>query len=163
MDIKAVLIGIVVIVLVAIGAVFVLTPPKAAPAPATTEATSTPTAPATSTTPTPEPTPASTDTAALGERIYDNGVYITPLAVLEDSRCPMGVYCIQAGTVRLKAKLELDGHVETTEFVIGSPVAFGNRHIALMSVAPVKKAGVTIAPSDYRFTFSVAYGMGEGF
>ena len=99
------------------------------------------------------------DTAALNQRIYKFGVHITPLEVIEDSRCPMGVYCIQAGTVRLKARLEDGKHSEIVTFDIGSPVSFGNKHVALMSVLP-PKTQKPLAPSDYRFTFSVAYGMG---
>ncbi len=99
--------------------------------------------------------------AALNERILDNGVHITPLEVLEDSRCPMGVYCIQAGTVRIKAKLEGPSGTQVVTMVMGSPVSFGSKHVTLMSVAPPKSQAKAIAPSDYRFTFSVSFGMGE--
>jgi hypothetical protein len=101
------------------------------------------------------------DTAALGERIYKFGVHITPLEVVEDSRCPAAphVQCIQAGTVRLKARLEDGTRSEVVTFDIGSPISFGNKHVALMSVLPLKTQ-TPIAPANYRFTFSVAYGMG---
>lgn len=124
---------------------------------ATTTDSSAPPAPSATTT---TPTPATKTTAALSERIYDNGVYITPLAVVSDSRCPMGVYCIQAGTVSVKVKLEDATHTETVTAVMGSPIAFGTKHVTLMSVTPPKSQAATILPSDYRFTFSVTYGMG---
>lgn len=114
-------------------------------------------APATSTAPTPEK---ESTVAGINQRIYDNGVHITPLEVLEDSRCPTDVQCIQAGTIRLKVKLEDGTRSQIVTMTMGSPVAFGNKHVALMSATPVKHAGTAIAPSDYRFTFSVAYGMG---
>lgn len=98
--------------------------------------------------------------AALNQRILNMDVHITPLEVIEDSRCPMGVYCIQAGTVRVKVRLEGPGGTQIETMTMGSPVSFGNKHVTLMSVAPVKSAKTPIAPSDYRFTFSVAYGMG---
>src|SRR5699024_2605974 len=44
-----------------------------------------------------EPPPAPTDgiaRAALGERVYVDGPRVTPLQVLEDSRCPMNARCV---------------------------------------------------------------------
>jgi hypothetical protein len=100
------------------------------------------------------------DTAALNERISDFAVYITPLEVVSDSRCPADVQCIQAGEVVLKVKLEDATHSEIVTMHQGSPVAFGNKHVALMNVTPAKSSKTAIKLSDYRFTFSVAYGMG---
>lgn len=100
------------------------------------------------------------DTASLNQMILDNGVYITPLAVVSDSRCPTDVQCIQAGAVSLSVKLSDGTHSETVTAVEGSPIAFGNKHVTLMSVTPAKKSTTTIKPSDYRFTFSVTFGMG---
>jgi hypothetical protein len=62
--------------------------------------------------------------------------------------------------VRITAKLEDATHSETVTMVVGSPVAFGNKHVTLMSVTPTKNSKTTISPKDYHFTFSVAYGMG---
>lgn len=139
------------------------TPPTApSPTPGNEPATGTvsnPTPPATTTLATSTPEKES-DTAALNQRIYKFGVHITPLEVISDSRCPMGVYCIQAGTVTLKVKLEDATHSEIVTMVMGSPVAFGNKHVALLTVTPPKPQSVPIKLSDYRFTFSVAYGMG---
>lgn len=98
--------------------------------------------------------------ASLNQRILANEVHITPLEVVEDSRCPTDVQCIQAGTVRAKVRLEGPGGTQVVTMVLGSPVAFGNKHVTLMNVTPSKNTSKPIAPSDYRFTFSVAYGMG---
>src|SRR5436853_3142264 len=43
--------------------------------------------------------------AAIAQTVSGNGVSIVPLQVLEDSRCPTDVQCIQAGAVRLKAQI----------------------------------------------------------
>lgn len=99
------------------------------------------------------------DTAALNQRIYKFGVHITPLEVLSDSRCPKDVQCVWAGEVKIKARLEDGTRSEIVTFVTGSPISFGNKHVTLMRVAPAKTQKA-ITPSDYRFTFSVAYGMG---
>ncbi|MDB5194850.1 MAG: hypothetical protein JWO84_34 [Parcubacteria group bacterium] len=98
--------------------------------------------------------------AALNQRILSMDVHITPLEVLEDSRCPSDVQCIQAGTVRARVKLEGPGGTQIETMVLGSPVSFGNKHVTLMSVTPAKNSKTTITPSNYRFTFSVSYGMG---
>ena len=39
--------------------------------------------------------------AGLNERVYVDGPYVTPLAVIEDSRCPTDAQCIWAGRTRL--------------------------------------------------------------
>ncbi len=165
MNTRNLLIGLVVVLVVVGGIAAVWGSKKGAsematPTPEGTQATTT--APDTTT---PTPTPATStpekeaDTAALGQRIYKFGVHMTPIEVVEDSRCPMGVYCIQAGTVRVKVLLEDGTHTDTVIMTMGSPVSFGNKHVALMSVVP-QKSQTPIKQSDYRFTFSVAYGMG---
>lgn len=106
-------------------------------------------------------TEAQADTAALNERILKNTVHITPLSVVGDSRCPTDVQCIQAGTVRISVKLEGDGETRTETMTLGSPVSFGSKHVTLMSLVPAKNSKTTINARDYRFTFSVAAGMGE--
>ena len=43
--------------------------------------------------------------ASLGERVYVDGPYVTPLEVLEDSRCPENVQCIWAGNATVDLQL----------------------------------------------------------
>ena len=42
---------------------------------------------------------------AIGQRAYADGPLIQPVAVIEDSRCPVGVACVWAGRVRVKILL----------------------------------------------------------
>ena len=44
--------------------------------------------------------------AVLNQRILTNGVHLTPLEVVSDSRCPIDVQCIQAGTVTVRTRIE---------------------------------------------------------
>ena len=87
------------------------------------------------------------NTAKLGEKISFNGLYITPLKVTEDSRCPLDVQCVWAGRVVLTAKLERNG--KTQEVIFDSLkenlVTFEGRTVSLTGV------GVS---SNYTFTFS---------
>lgn len=61
-------------------------------------------------------------TARMGQEVSALGVHVTPLKILEDSRCPIDVTCIQAGTVRLQAKLVSGLGTATQEFKLGQVV-----------------------------------------
>lgn len=97
----------------------------------------------------------SSSTARVGQEISSLGVRITPLKVLEDSRCPVDVVCIQAGTVRVQARLVSGLGTATQEFKLGQAVTTEAEKITLSAVLPVPKAGVKIAEGDYVFTFTV--------
>lgn len=102
------------------------------------------------------PTPSeSTLTASIHERVSALGVSITPLSVLEDSRCPSDVTCIQAGTVRLRAKLESGLGTATQDFRLGEPVTTEAEAVTLLSVTPGKISTEELKPSEYRFTFKI--------
>ena len=79
-----------------------------------------------------------------------------PQELLEDSRCPVDVQCIQAGTVRVSVILDAEGEQKTVIMTQGVPVVFVGRVIELVSVAPVPNSKVTIRKQDYQFVFSVA-------
>lgn len=95
--------------------------------------------------------------AKLNDIASAAGVQITPLEVVEDSRCPEGVQCIQAGTVRVRASvIPRDGTIaEDVIFALGVPMTVGTDQVTLMAVAPAKKEGAEIASGDYVFTFTV--------
>ena len=97
----------------------------------------------------------SATTAVLNQKILNSAVYITPLEVVGDSRCPADVACIWAGTVTLKANLEIRGTVEIAVLTLGSPVTFAGKRVTLIGVTPGTHSGKTILPRDYRFEFSV--------
>ena len=93
--------------------------------------------------------------AALNERIFNNGVYITPLKVFEDSRCPEDVLCIQAGQVRLQVKIESGSVVKTLNLIEGTGVIVDGKKITLQNVFPATNSKKPISASEYRFTFEV--------
>lgn len=80
---------------------------------------------------------------------------IMPLKVVEDSRCPEDVQCIQAGTVRVQATLMSANGTATQTFTLNKPITTESETITLTAVRPSKKSTVTIAPQDYVFTFTV--------
>ena len=103
--------------------------------------------------------PVSTETesviAAINQTILQKGIHILPLELVEDSRCPADVQCIQAGTVRVRVQLESGGKNQTLELSLGKPVTFGGTSVTLVAVNPEKNSKTTISQSQYRFRFSV--------
>lgn len=99
----------------------------------------------------PSPVISKTVTLALNEEGTLGMFSIKPIAVLQDSRCPAGVYCIQAGTVELK--ITIDGKDEVVSLM--KPLTLNGGTIKLTEVAPLKTAATKIKDSDYRFTFEI--------
>lgn len=101
------------------------------------------------------PITASTTSANIGQKITIGSVTISPLKLIEDSRCPAGVACIQEGTVSLKANLEIEGKTQTETMKLGVPIVFGGKQVSLREVDPAKSSVKEIDPADYLFNFSV--------
>jgi hypothetical protein len=81
------------------------------------------------------------------------GFTVTPSRVEEDSRCPMHVQCIQAGTVRLSVRIGGRArHVLTLKQP--SRIASG-AWLTLCDVIPYPARAGRIRPADYRFGFVV--------
>ncbi len=100
----------------------------------------------------PTPTTNST-TASINQSIFNNGVYIKPLEVLEDSRCPTGANCIWVGTVKIRAKLSTNDISQEIILTLNEPSSFENKKVTLIGVSP--ESNGKLKPSDYKFTFSV--------
>lgn len=107
---------------------------------------------------TPEPTDGIAR-AKLGERVYVDGPSVTPLAVLEDSRCPRDVQCVWAGRLRLNVRVHLGPREETHELVLGNPVHVAEGSLELVEALPQPAAGEPIRPADYRFGFRFMGGI----
>ena len=91
----------------------------------------------------------------IGFGVNVSGAEITPLKVIEDSRCPIGAMCIQAGTVKLKTTLTLGASTEVAILTLNQFHTFANHQIELTNVLPAKFQHNIIKPEDYRFEFSV--------
>jgi hypothetical protein len=111
---------------------------------------------ATSTTPTPTPvsTSATSTPIAIGKSATVRGTTIGVLELVEDSRCPVDVQCIQAGTVRVR--VAIDAMNRDFIFTLGQLQVVGTSAITLVAVNPIEKNSKKVVPlSDYRFTFTV--------
>ncbi len=91
----------------------------------------------------------------LNESKDSLGTKITPLQVTEDSRCPIDVQCIQAGTVRLQAKIETISGDSEQVFVLNESVKTEKQTITLVNVEPISDSKTKIDNSEYNFMFKI--------
>jgi len=92
----------------------------------------------------------------VGKSALVSGVNITLNSVVEDSRCPADVQCIQAGRVRVNVTLKSDTDTETRELASDTaPVGFDSYQVSIENVAPSPVAGTTPEPGSYFVTFRV--------
>ena len=93
---------------------------------------------------------------AVGDADEVNGLKIILANVSQDSRCPAGVYCIQAG--KLVANIRLIVGTQKKDTVInspGDPIKFAGYTVAIAVISPLKVASRTVNQSEYRISFSI--------
>lgn len=99
------------------------------------------------------PTPQTT--VGLGERMaLGHGVTVNPLAVLEDSRCPADVTCIQAGHLRVRVAVEQPGGVIEKTATLGTTTLLPGG--TLMFEWATEKRVREEQPDEPRLAFSYA-------
>jgi hypothetical protein len=95
----------------------------------------------------------------IGETAAIGGPKVTPLEVLEDSRCPVGVDCYWPGQVRLRVRIELGSGTSEAELGTLQPLQVGDGELKLVGVTPTRTSTRQIAPADYRFRFEFSGGL----
>lgn len=73
--------------------------------------------------------------------------------VVEDSRCPIDVDCIQAGTVRVRIESRPAGHEAI--ITLGESVSLGEYEVEFLAVRPDPVSTSPIQETEYEFTFEV--------
>ena len=96
-----------------------------------------------------------TTTVRINQKILNHGIYITPLEVISDSRCPVDVQCIWAGTLELRVKLESGDETEEATLTLNTPLTFMEKQVQLVSVDPAPYSKKVIAEEEYTFNFQV--------
>lgn len=100
---------------------------------------------------------------ALGQTAYVGGPLVTPVAVVEDSRCPMNARCIWAG--RLVVRVAIRGHsgggswTMRRDLTLGTPHPVADGALTLVAATPGRMAGTELRSADYRFTFDFQGGI----
>lgn len=92
----------------------------------------------------------------LNQKVDGWKISITPTSIVEDSRCPIDVTCIQAGTVRVLAKIAVDAGEKEYVLPFNVPVAVDSRTVTLTRVSPESRSQYQILSTEYRFTFKVS-------
>jgi hypothetical protein len=103
-------------------------------------------------------TPAATATVEVGlnQKITPLAESITVLDVIEDSRCPLDVQCIQAGTVRVRVRIEGGMGTATETFPLNGTITTETEAMTLIAVKPQKVSVGDIPDNQYRFVFAVS-------
>ena len=98
-------------------------------------------------------------TPGLGEAGRIDGLRIRPLAIVEDSRCPINAVCVWAGRLVVRAEVSGANWRETRDFELRKPQPIADGQLTLVEAAPSKMADQPIDPRDYRFTFAFEGGL----
>lgn len=93
--------------------------------------------------------------AGINEAASAFGVTVTPIEILEDSRCPIDVQCIQAGTVRVRGTLESGLGTANQEFELNKTITTESEEVTLMRVDPFAESTKEIQEGDYVFVFKI--------
>lgn len=92
----------------------------------------------------------------VGETKFMNGVKITLHGVVQDSRCPIDVTCIQAGAITARVTLKSDTDTETFNMPSDEvPHQFDSYKVSIVDVNPPRLSTEETNPQSYRVTFKV--------
>lgn len=90
---------------------------------------------------------------ALGVPVTVGDLAITPIKVIEDSRCPINARCVWAGRLIVKTRIDGAGWRDTANITLGESYGTHSRVIRLSSGEPNKSTDREVQPSEYRFTY----------
>lgn len=103
-----------------------------------------------------------TVTVGIGQTAYisNSNLRIQPVRIVEDSRCPMGVYCIQAGRVVVETNIQSGDMVQSANLVYGGSsinqdsVIVDGYTVRITNVSPFARQG-GLNSLEYSITYQV--------
>lgn len=101
------------------------------------------------------PAASASPTATFGQAAMVGPLRVTPLKLLEDSRCPINVRCVWAGRLILRTSIRGPNIRETRDLTLGEPQAIAGGKLSLVAAEPGKLAGAEGNPPASRFTFEI--------
>lgn len=107
----------------------------------------------------PAPARATEGPVRIGQTALVGGPKVTPLAVLEDSRCPSKVVCVWAGRVTARVRVTGGAWSRTMNLTLGQPQPVADGIITLTRVTPARPRRGEVKSRDYRFTFVFQGGL----
>ncbi len=94
---------------------------------------------------------------AIGEALESGGATITPLRVVEDSRCPVDAECFWEGRLRVAALVQQGGREREVELTLGSATPALSGNVQFTKALPEMRAQTPEIPAKaYRFNFTYA-------
>ena len=100
---------------------------------------------------------------AINAPVWAGDTILTPLSVVEDSRCPQDVRCVQAGKLVVSTRITATHWQQTVPLTLGEPYTVMNRSYVLSGASPGQVAGQAIQPGAYRLYVGGGQpGDGEG-
>lgn len=123
-------------------------------------ATSTPIVPTEPKPSSPVVTTSGTLTLKYDETGRVGAISITPLEIVEDSRCPINAMCVWQGTVRVSVRLSSSAGVTTETLTINTPFQVASQSVTLTAVTPYPNTTAKYSKDTYRFTFEVGKKVG---
>ncbi len=95
-------------------------------------------------------------TLSVGQEGNVGGLTITLRSIVGDSRCPIDVNCIQAGSVNMNVTFTDEVNTQTKNISLNeAPYIFDKYQVSIASVLPDKESKKQILASQYRVTFHV--------
>ena len=89
-----------------------------------------------------------TVTVPFGKAAQINHQVFRPVAVVQDSSCPVDVQCVWAGQLIVEFQTAGRKRVRLEQ---GKPLAIAGGRLTLVSASPSATSGVAILPQRYRF------------
>ncbi len=96
---------------------------------------------------------------AIGQRAQAGGLIVTPLKLLEDSRCPANARCMWAGRVLIRARIKGGSWTKVRDLELSKPLQIADGALTLTDVTPVKIVPNKLKQKHYRFSFNFDGGL----
>ena len=89
----------------------------------------------------------------LKQSVSVGDVVVTPIRIVEDSRCPINARCVWAGRLVVETRIAAGGWRDTANITLGETYGTHGHVIALSEASPDKEAQRELQPGDYRLTY----------
>lgn len=89
----------------------------------------------------------------IGQPVQVGALVATPVAIVEDSRCPMNARCVWAGRLIVTTRLDGAGWRETVPLTLGEPHQTRGTTVTLVSGTPERMAGADGPDAATHFSY----------
>ncbi len=109
--------------------------------------------------PSPSKAPPAPESSAIGigQSVRTGAVIVTPISVVEDSRCPARVTCVWAGRLVVRTRIEggngPDTWQDTADLRLGESFGTHGSVTTLIAAEPDRTADQPILQDSYRFVY----------